>query len=285
MPQKSNRDLIKSQETIANKRDHQWMEDILNAEKLVKSHELDNIYSPWSRWLTRCGKRGKKCRQVRKRSCLIPQICGNNVIKERRPCTKKRNCQRKNFKIVKKIKMSKRARSMNKINHNFLKAWTPWMACSSKCKTTRKRECNFPMVCGMQTISESAICYTRGSKCERLFKQGTLVKTMRENQINDKKVPDLHYGRVNKMKKGKQQCGKAYGEKGSWALRILGGRASKNGKWPWQVALLDEYGNPFCGGTHVAPGWVLTAAHCVTNKEELYVRFGEYDVDKAEVRL
>ena len=213
---------------------------------------------------------------------MRPEFCGNNVIKERRPCTKKRNCKRKNFRIVKKKKMSKRARTLLNLNKSFYKAWTPWTACSRQCKTTRKRECNFPMVCGSTSISENAYCYTRGSKCERWHRQRKLVKTVNENEINDKKLPDVIHGRVDKKSKGGAQCGRSFGEKGSWALRILGGRASKNGKWPWQVALLDELGNPFCGGTHVAPGWVLTAAHCV-NKDELYVRFGEYDVDKPEV--
>ena len=55
----------------------------------------------------------------------------------------------------------------------------------------------------------------------------------------------------------------------------LGGRQAIRGRWPWQVAILNKYREVFCGGTLVAPGWVLTAAHCV--RKHLFVRLGEHD--------
>lgn len=47
---------------------------------------------------------------------------------------------------------------------------------------------------------------------------------------------------------------------------IVGGQAADPGEWPWQVALVrtsDYYNSQFCGGSLVAPQWVVTAAHCV----------------------
>ena len=48
---------------------------------------------------------------------------------------------------------------------------------------------------------------------------------------------------------------------------IVGGDVAADGAWPWQVALWDNGSNSWygCGGSLIAPGWVLTAAHCVAN--------------------
>ena len=50
--------------------------------------------------------------------------------------------------------------------------------------------------------------------------------------------------------------------------QIVGGETAAPGAWPWMVAIrvfdeLDSYS--FCGGSLVAPSWVLTAAHCLVN--------------------
>ncbi|XP_053204056.1 trypsin-3-like [Panonychus citri] len=59
-------------------------------------------------------------------------------------------------------------------------------------------------------------------------------------------------------------------------LRIIGGREVVKGNWPWQVALLNHFREPFCGGTLITPSFVLTAAHCV--RRRLYIRAGEHDL-------
>jgi secreted trypsin-like serine protease len=54
--------------------------------------------------------------------------------------------------------------------------------------------------------------------------------------------------------------------------RVLGGTAASIEEFPWQVALIhdgqDLHEGQFCGGSVIAPTWVLTAAHCVFDLEE-----------------
>jgi secreted trypsin-like serine protease len=47
--------------------------------------------------------------------------------------------------------------------------------------------------------------------------------------------------------------------------RIVGGEESKQGSWPWQVALLLN-GTQFCSGSLINEDWVVTASHCFHGK-------------------
>merc|ERR1712107_581642 len=65
---------------------------------------------------------------------------------------------------------------------------------------------------------------------------------------------------------GTCQCGIKGGAANS---RIVGGQETEENEYPWQVALVSTgwWHYPWCGGTLISSTHVLTAAHCVYEKE------------------
>ena len=64
------------------------------------------------------------------------------------------------------------------------------------------------------------------------------------------------------------------------SISIVGGEKADPGEYPWQVALM-EFGEQVCGGTLIAPDWVLTAAHCVEYGAD-QVMLGAHRLNKDE---
>lgn len=53
---------------------------------------------------------------------------------------------------------------------------------------------------------------------------------------------------------------------GATRTDVAGGDVATITDYPWAVALVDQAGHPFCGGTLVAPATVVTTAHCVLGR-------------------
>ena len=55
--------------------------------------------------------------------------------------------------------------------------------------------------------------------------------------------------------------------------RIIGGKASSLGAWPWQAAIMCKTcQSQECGGTLVSPYHVITAAHCLPSNVDNFIR-------------
>lgn len=59
-------------------------------------------------------------------------------------------------------------------------------------------------------------------------------------------------------------------------FRIVGGTKSTQGRYPYQVALVEK-DSQFCGGSLISPMWVLSAAHCYGSVT--HVEIGRFDLD------
>ncbi|XP_029444164.1 atrial natriuretic peptide-converting enzyme isoform X2 [Rhinatrema bivittatum] len=53
--------------------------------------------------------------------------------------------------------------------------------------------------------------------------------------------------------------------------RILGGRTSRPGRWPWQCSLQSDPSGHICGCVLIGKKWVLTVAHCFEGRENAAV--------------
>uniref|UniRef100_H0WUQ7 Corin, serine peptidase n=1 Tax=Otolemur garnettii TaxID=30611 RepID=H0WUQ7_OTOGA len=67
----------------------------------------------------------------------------------------------------------------------------------------------------------------------------------------------------------KQDCGRRPAARMN--KRILGGRTSRPGRWPWQCSLQSEPSGHICGCVLIAKRWVLTVAHCFEGRESAAV--------------
>ncbi|XP_036723827.1 chymotrypsin-like elastase family member 3B [Balaenoptera musculus] len=67
--------------------------------------------------------------------------------------------------------------------------------------------------------------------------------------------------------------------------RVVNGEDAVPYSWPWQVSLQYEKKGTFyhtCGGSLIAPDWVVTAGHCISRSLTYQVVLGEYDRSEKE---
>ncbi|XP_058802251.1 transmembrane protease serine 7-like [Phymastichus coffea] len=253
-------------------------------------------YTNWSDWSV-CDR---YCQQNRVKRCQLRERCGRTILREERVCEhgglrKNSRCKHhqrraarrkpKRFRIVQIPEEAKprHGRGKQGDNKDWFKGhygkWSKWSSCTRSCTTQRHRWCRIPGLCMKDVIRQTAYCYFQGSYCQKWIRRK--FRNNYDDSSNDLVVDkyDLNINGIENSTHDESswKCGVSSKDtRLSYLTRIIGGRPATPGSWPWQVAVLNRYGEAFCGGTLVSPRWVLTAAHCV--RKRLSVRIGEYNL-------
>ena len=221
----------------------------------------DIIYSKWSKW-SRCRR---KCRQVRRRRCVNPTRCGRTILKETRPCNRRRSCknqqrggnpknkQKRNKRkgkgsfirsetgewqhIVRKKKLSKKSKGQLRKNKAFYSNWSKWTKCSDKCTTARSKKCDFETLCGLEKVIEEAYCYIEGTKCQAWHRQGKLLQKAKEEEENLNTIEDTIGGvyQSDKTVQSNDQCGIHKKTSEDWKLQ------HRIGNYPWALKIIGKF--------------------------------------------
>lgn len=112
---------------------------------------------------------------------------------------------------------------------------------------------------------------------------GDIAQSVECGERQDDKRDELLFQLLDALSQGKS--GKRH-HKREKTTRIVGGEESEYGQWPWATAIGSKKVGPDCGGSLIAPQWVLTAAHCVpvgmAKPCDYNVRLGEHSLSGSE---
>ncbi|XP_076075122.1 serine protease hepsin-like [Mytilus galloprovincialis] len=263
-------------------------------DNLLSSKLLSDNYSTWSAW-SRCNRR---CEQTRKRTCMHHKVCGDTIVKDKQKCVRKTGtCNSLSYKV---IGYRRRNRLIEELLYDLLyDTWSNWGRCTRACKRRRNRKCKESDICGSSYIQEEKKCRPRRTSCKKLTLNPFYSSSEKQSKHRRKsgfkdREPSRPRPKGDKSKTHstiisstledmKGRCGVRSG--GSY--RIVGGKEATPYSWPWQVAILTRWKEQYCGGTLIAPGWVLTAAHCIRKRgkrRRVIVRIGEHDMRLVEGR-
>ncbi|XP_073504996.1 transmembrane protease serine 9-like [Phyllobates terribilis] len=133
-----------------------------------------------------------------------------------------------------------------------------------------------PLMCKVQGIWYQAGVVSWGDRCALLYRPGVYTLVPVYTSWIQSYVPDVTFYPLNisattsKPKVASTSSPRAVCGSPQVSQRIVGGVNALEGEWPWQVSLYRYYSH-VCGGSLIAPEWVMTAAHCVYGNPDVGV--------------
>lgn len=187
-----NMTVISSKGVFLSIQENNCSQEVCNIENENSVYDVSSLFSPWSQWSKCKRSQSGSWIQMRERICRQRGICNKTILKDEKPCLRKKKKRRKKN----KRKLKKKDRENDVIFHvvpmppamsikhmgthlpsgsnrsgtektqRIYSKWSRWTMCSKSCLTQRYRWCKKVEVCGNDVIRQSAYCYTEGSHCE-----------------------------------------------------------------------------------------------------------------------
>ncbi|XP_055343234.1 proclotting enzyme-like isoform X2 [Paramacrobiotus metropolitanus] len=244
----------------------------LNREKRIfpaNSNTAPRKYSSWTKW-SQCAR---NCEQKRFRTCLgtDEKDCPHGPLQ-----MQSRHCKRCHNGPKSKPthhQVDDVVASNSLYEEFFFTSWSRWSQCHKKdCKQYRWKLCAFYPICGERLMVQQRTCPERvWHVCAEKPESPSPTISHRNGSESDSDFDD----NIVVDTKSNLTCGISLARATNVTKKILGGKASMKGKWPFQVIILNHYMENYCAGTLIS-NWVVTAAHCV--KRRMFVKLGEHNI-------
>ncbi|CAG7732598.1 unnamed protein product [Allacma fusca] len=243
------------------------------------------LYTGWSRW-SPCSR---KCATHRYRACRFPSICGDRMtIHEEAFCFRRgTHCEY--------IFYNSRQDFNPDDSEDHDRSDWGYETHAPSAESSGSRHSSPVSFNPIMNQRQNETTLHNRRKYVTVFGSTTKIPPVSRNQIGGTtEVSDSYFSRNKSSRKREDQAGRRTeqdmpkcgvarvkdNDGQGLMLRILGGSEAQKGRWPWQVAVLNRMQEAFCGGTLIAPRWILTAAHCV--RRRIHVTIGEHNLHKNE---